>query len=62
MYKSKQRPTRYYLGDLVIDGGNFLLLKGGEPKKMTPRAFEVLLCLLEQRGRLVEKSIALLEQ
>src|SRR5215212_5195055 len=56
MSKDKQAHARYYFDDVVIDAANFLVLKTGEVKKITPRAFEVLLYLLAQRGRLVEKQ------
>lgn len=60
MNKEKRTGTagaaRYYFDDVVIDRRNFLVSKGGETRRITPRAFEVLLYLLEQRGELVEKQ------
>jgi TolB-like protein/Flp pilus assembly protein TadD len=56
MSKEKQKAVRYYFDDVVIDGSNFLVMKAGVAKKITPRAFEVLLYLLKERGRLVEKQ------
>ncbi len=56
MSKEKHDGIRYHFDDVVIDAPNFLLFKGGEARKITPRAFEVLVYLLEQRGRLVEKQ------
>jgi TolB-like protein len=56
MSKEKPRRARYYFDDVVIDAADFLVSKAGETKKITPRAFEVLLYLLKQRGRLVGKQ------
>ncbi len=56
MKKEKRTAARYYFDDVLVDGRNFILLKGNEPKKITPRAFEVLLHLLEHGGELVEKQ------
>src|SRR5215204_7803473 len=46
----------YYFDDLVIDRENFRFLKQNEPKSLTPRAFDVLVYLIEHRGRVVEKQ------
>jgi TolB-like protein len=56
MSKDTQTGVRYYFDDVAIDASNFLLFKRGEARKITPRAFAVLLYLVEQRGRLVEKQ------
>lgn len=46
---------RYEFDDVVVDSDGFRVLKGGEARPLTPRAFDVLLFLIEQRDRLVEK-------
>lgn len=46
----------YYFDDVVIERGNFRVLKGGQPKALTPRSFDVLIYLIEQRGSVVEKQ------
>jgi TolB-like protein/DNA-binding winged helix-turn-helix (wHTH) protein/Tfp pilus assembly protein PilF len=46
----------YHFDDVVMDCRNFRVLKQGEPKPLTPRAFDVLRYLIEQRGRVVEKQ------
>lgn len=38
-----------------VDTQGFRLQKGDAPRQLTPRAFDVLLFLIEQRGRIVEK-------
>lgn len=46
---------RYEFDDVVVDSDGFRVLKGGEARPLTPRAFDVLLFLIEQRDRVVEK-------
>jgi TolB-like protein/DNA-binding winged helix-turn-helix (wHTH) protein/Tfp pilus assembly protein PilF len=46
----------FHFDDVVVDCRNFRVLKQGEPKPLTPRAFDVLRYLIEQRGRVVEKQ------
>src|SRR5215475_13207649 len=42
--------------DVKVDCANLRLQKGGSPRKITPRAFQVLVYLLEHQGRIVEKQ------
>ena len=42
--------------DVEVDFATLRVQKGGSPRKLTPRAFEVLVYLLEHRGRTVEKQ------
>jgi len=57
MENSKQaNGSRYYFDDVVIDRDNFRVRKGDQLKALTPRAFDVLIYLIEQRGRVVEKQ------
>jgi TolB-like protein/Tfp pilus assembly protein PilF len=42
--------------DFLIDEKNYRLEKGGDGRSLTPRAFDVLLYLVKQNGRLVEKQ------
>jgi len=51
----------YRFGDFELHPGERRLLKDGEPIVLGPRAFEVLIALVEQAGRLVTKE-ALLER
>jgi TolB-like protein/DNA-binding winged helix-turn-helix (wHTH) protein/Flp pilus assembly protein TadD len=46
----------YHFDDVVVDCRNFRILKQSQPKPLTPRAFDVLRYLIEQRGRVVEKQ------
>lgn len=46
----------YRFDDLVVDCRNFRVLKQDAPKPLTPRAFDVLRYLIEQRGRVVERQ------
>lgn len=42
--------------DVTVDPQNFRVTKGGENRPLTPRAFDVLLYLTRQQGRVVEKA------
>jgi DNA-binding winged helix-turn-helix (wHTH) protein/TolB-like protein len=42
--------------DVVVELDRYSLVKGGESRKITPRAFEVLIYLIEHRERVVEKQ------
>jgi len=44
--------------DVEVDCSNLRVRKGGASRKITPRAFEVLVYLLEHRGRIVEKRLS----
>ncbi len=46
----------YRFDDLEVDRANFRVKKNGAPISLTPRAFDVLLFLLENSGRIVEKQ------
>ena len=43
-------------GDVVIDRASFAVYRGGKPREITPRAFDVLMYLVENRGRVIEKQ------
>ncbi len=46
----------YYFDDVVIERDNFRVRKGGQLKALTPRAFDILVYLIERRRRVVEKQ------
>lgn len=46
----------YVFDDVEVDSASLHVQKGGSRRKITPRGFDVLLYLLEHRGRLVEKQ------
>jgi TolB-like protein/DNA-binding winged helix-turn-helix (wHTH) protein len=52
----KANGNYYRFDDVVVERDNFRVLKGGESKQLTPRAFDVLIYLIERRGRVVEKQ------
>lgn len=55
---SDARPTKrsdYSFGEVRVDGDNFNVVCAGQAKALTPRAFDVLVYLIENRGRVVEK-------
>src|SRR2546428_12240054 len=47
---------RYQFDDFLIDGCNFRLYEGNDLKTPPPRVFDVLLYLIENRERIVEKQ------
>jgi Tol biopolymer transport system component/DNA-binding winged helix-turn-helix (wHTH) protein len=46
----------YRFDDVVIDWAGMRLEKSGQTRKLTPRAFDVLIYLVQHRGRVVEKQ------
>jgi DNA-binding winged helix-turn-helix (wHTH) protein/Flp pilus assembly protein TadD len=46
----------YFFDDVVVDRDNFCLRKLDQERTLTPRAFDVLVYLIEHRGRVVEKQ------
>src|SRR5690349_12076887 len=46
----------YCFDDVIVDLNNFRVLKGDEPRALEPRAFNLLVYLIENRGRVVEKQ------
>src|ERR1051325_94511 len=52
--QTNRQPYRF--DDVVVDAGNFRDAKGGQSRSLTPGAFDVLVFLIERRGRVVEKQ------
>src|SRR5215204_64672 len=51
-----RRAVIYEFDDVKIECRNFQILKAGAARRITPRAFEVLLYLIENAGRVVGKQ------
>jgi Tol biopolymer transport system component/DNA-binding winged helix-turn-helix (wHTH) protein len=49
-------PVYYEFGGMRLDPTERLLLRDGQPVSLTPKAFDLLVYLVEHHGRLVEKS------
>jgi serine/threonine-protein kinase len=49
-------PSCYYFDDVTVDRQNFRIQKNDEVRSLEPRAFDLLVYLIEQRGRVVEKQ------
>lgn len=58
---SEQKPHLYEFGPFRLDPLKRRLLRDGEALRLTPKAFDLLLALVEESGRTVEKD-ALLER
>jgi len=50
------RPSCYFFDDTAVDLENFRVLKAGEPRFLEPRAFDLLIYLVEHPGRVIEKQ------
>lgn len=53
---NKQTKHFYQFGSFRIDSAERLLLRNGEEVRLAPKVFEVLLYLVENRGRVLEKD------
>src|SRR4051794_6933175 len=48
--------NHYYFGEFCLDASERLLLRNGQPVHLQPKAFDTLLYLVTNRGRLVTKD------
>ncbi len=53
---TKAGPSRYRFGDCELDAGTRQLSRAGEPVPLQPRVFDLLIYLIEQRNRAVDKD------
>jgi DNA-binding winged helix-turn-helix (wHTH) protein/TolB-like protein len=53
---SDQTKRIYEFGPFRLDAGERVLLRGGQPEPLSPKALEVLLMLVESSGHIVEKG------
>lgn len=56
---SKQTKHLYEFGRFHLDAAERRLLRNGEPVQVTPKAFDTLIALIENSGRIVEKETLL---
>ena len=56
MVMSGPQPSVYEFGEFRIEAGKRLLLRDGAPVPLTPKAFDTLLLLVQNRQRIVEKD------
>src|SRR5687767_133416 len=54
--QNPENRVRYAFGDVVIEKDSFRLYRDGELLPLTPKAFDVLLFLIGNRQRVVEKQ------
>ena len=52
----KKNGTLCRFDDITVDGENFRLKRCGQNITLTPRAFDVLISLIRNGGRVVEKQ------
>ena len=56
-YKAEHPTTHFYGFDgFVVDAGKSVLLREGQPVSLTPKAFEILLVLVRNPGRVLKKE------
>src|SRR5580692_13220383 len=53
---SAPQPHIFEFDDFRVDGGKRVLLRKGEAVLLTPKVFDTLLYLVENRGKVVEKD------
>src|SRR5687767_15761798 len=58
---SNQAPRAYEFGPFRLDTTDRLLLRDGKPVPLTPKAYEMLLTLVERSGHIVGKDELLKE-
>jgi len=56
MFSSATHLHQFAFDDVILDCENFRIQKAGETRDLTPRAFDVLIFLVENHGRVVEKQ------
>ncbi|HXU37847.1 MAG TPA: protein kinase [Blastocatellia bacterium] len=54
--RENHTPFRYRFDDVVVDRRNFRVLKNGKSRTLEPRIFDLLIFLIENRGRVLEKQ------
>jgi TolB-like protein len=52
----KHNPAVYLFDDVLVETGNFRILKSNQARTLEPRAFDLLIYLIEHSGRVVEKE------
>ena len=52
---SAEHQQLFSFDDVTVDPENFRVTKGGENRPLTPRAFDVLVYLMRQQGRVVRR-------
>src|SRR6185295_12543724 len=56
MAPDSKNTASYRFADFAVDRGRFRILKNNEERTLTPRAFDVLLYLIEESGRVVGRQ------
>lgn len=46
----------YFFDDVTVERGNFRVLKAGQARELEPRVFDLLVFMIERRGRVLEKQ------
>ena len=56
MTMTMPEPHIYEFDDFRLDAAKMVLLRRGQPLKLTPRVFDTLLYLIKHRGKVLEKD------
>ena len=51
-----QITPRYFFDDVTVERENFRVLKAGQARELEPRVFDLLIFMIEKRGRVLEKQ------
>lgn len=54
--RKEHNPSTYFFDDVVVESDNYRVLKRDQAKMLEPRAFDLLIYLIEHRGRVIEKE------
>jgi eukaryotic-like serine/threonine-protein kinase len=54
--REEHSPSCYYFDDIIVDRESFRLLKAGQARTLEPRVFDLLIFLIKNRGRVIEKQ------
>lgn len=54
--REEPTPSTYYFDDVIVDLATFRVLKSDDSRTLEPRVFDLLIFLIENRGRVVEKQ------
>jgi len=55
----REAKTLYAFGEFLLDPGEHILTRHGDPVRLAPKAFDILLLLVQNAGKLVEKDVLL---
>jgi DNA-binding winged helix-turn-helix (wHTH) protein/TolB-like protein/Tfp pilus assembly protein PilF len=52
---AENKKRQYSFGDVIVDRGTFCVIREGQARRLAPRAFDLLIYLMENADRVIEK-------